>query len=220
MHGARLHDPKATRIEAYRRGMEAILRGAGQSFILGCNHPIWGSFGLIDGSRSSGDVKRTWDRWKKITRQNLSRNWQNGRLWWNDSDAVTLSGDLPEEEYQFHATAVYASGGMILSGDDLTTLPPARLAMLKKLLPPTGGAAAFDDGSLQIGRQQVGGLEMVSVFNPGDQPVTVSVRLAAPCEVTDHWTGKSLGRREGTLEVKDLPAHAARLYACKKLSTA
>ena len=39
MHGGRLHDPKATRIEAYRRGMEAVLRGAGDSFILGCNHP-------------------------------------------------------------------------------------------------------------------------------------------------------------------------------------
>jgi alpha-galactosidase len=60
MHGGRFHDVKATRIEAYRRGMEAILRGAENSFILGCNHPIWPSFGLIDGSRSSGDIKRTW----------------------------------------------------------------------------------------------------------------------------------------------------------------
>jgi len=32
--------------------MEAVLRGAGDGFILGCNHPIWPSFGLIDGSRS------------------------------------------------------------------------------------------------------------------------------------------------------------------------
>jgi alpha-galactosidase len=215
MHGARLHDPKATRIEAYRRGMQAILRGAGQSFILGCNHPIWGSFGLIDGSRSSGDVKRTWDRWKKIYQQNLSRNWQNGKLWWNDSDAVTLSGDLPAEEYQFHATAVYASGGMILSGDDLTTLPPPRLAMLKQLVPPTATAAAFDDDSLRVGRQRVRGQEMISVFNPTDAPLTLSVKLSAPCEVTDQWTGKPLGRKQGTLEVT-VPAHAARLYACRR----
>jgi len=59
MHGGRFHDPKATRVEAYRRGMEAVLRGAGDSFILGCNHPIWPSFGLIHGSRSSGDVSRS-----------------------------------------------------------------------------------------------------------------------------------------------------------------
>src|SRR6266480_1688390 len=41
MHGRRFHDPKATRIEAYRRGMQAIRRGSGDSFLLGCNHPIW-----------------------------------------------------------------------------------------------------------------------------------------------------------------------------------
>ena len=45
MHGGRFHDPRATRIEAYRRGMQAILRGAGDGFILGCNHPIWPSIG-------------------------------------------------------------------------------------------------------------------------------------------------------------------------------
>ena len=59
MHGGRFHDGKATRIEAYRRGMQAILRGAGSSFILGCNHPIWASLGLIHGSRSSNDIKRS-----------------------------------------------------------------------------------------------------------------------------------------------------------------
>ena len=56
-----------------------------------------------------------------------------------------LTGELPEDEFQFHATAIYATGGMVLSGDDLTKIPEPRLAMLKKLLPPTGVAAEFDD---------------------------------------------------------------------------
>ena len=47
-------------------------------FILGCNHPIWASLGLIHGSRSSNDIKRTWDRFKRPPVQNLKRNWQNG----------------------------------------------------------------------------------------------------------------------------------------------
>jgi len=33
--------------------MEAVRRGAGDAFLLGCNHPIWASLGLIHGSRSS-----------------------------------------------------------------------------------------------------------------------------------------------------------------------
>src|ERR1043165_2612777 len=58
IHGGHFHDPRATRIEAYRRGMQAILRGAGDSFVLGCNHPIWPSLGLIHGSRSSNEISR------------------------------------------------------------------------------------------------------------------------------------------------------------------
>jgi hypothetical protein len=88
---------------------------------------IWGSLGLVHGSRSSNDIKRDWKRFTTIARQNLGRNWQNGRLWWNDPDAVVLTGDLGEEEFRFHATSIYASGGMIPSGDDLTKIGPARL---------------------------------------------------------------------------------------------
>jgi alpha-galactosidase len=214
MHGGRFHDAKATRIEAYRRGMQAVLRGAEKSFILGCNHPIWPSLGLIDGSRSSADIKRTWAVFEKIARQNLSRNWQNGRLWWNDPDAVVLSGDLPENEFRFHATSVYASGGMTLSGDDLTKIPPDRLAMLRKLLPPTGIAAEFVDDSLRVGVTKLPGRQMVSVFNWSTAPQTLSFHLSEASHVTDYWTGEDLGRHTGEFIVKDIAPHSARLLSC------
>ena len=214
MHGGRLHDGNATRIEAYRRGMQAVLRGAQNSFILGCNHPIWGSFGLIDGSRSSADIKRTWKVFHDIGRQNLSRNWQNGRLWWNDPDAVVLTGDLPLNEFQFHATSIYASGGMLLSGDDLTKMPPDRLAMLQKLLPPTGVAAEFEDDSLRIGVTKLRDRRMVSLFNWDDTPQAFSFELPEASRVTDYWTGEDLGRHEGRFAVASIAPHSARLLAC------
>lgn len=207
MHGGRLGDPKATRIEAYRRGMQAVLRGAGDSFILGCNHPIWGSFGLIHGSRSSGDIKRTWDTFSKVARQNLYRNWQNGKLWWNDPDAVTLSGSMPETEYRFHATAIMASGGMVLSGDDLSTLPADRLAMLKKLLPPTGVAAEFEDESLKVGTVKLKDRTLVCVFNWDNEPAKIPVKLPRTGEVTDLWSGTAYGR-QSELEIPLKPHEA------------
>jgi alpha-galactosidase len=213
IHGGRFHDPKATRIEAYRRGMEAIIKGAGDSFILGCNHPIWPSFGLIHGSRSSGDIKRKWDVVKKTGQQNLSRAWQNGRLWWNDPDAVVLTGDLTEDEIQLHATVIYASGGMILSGDDLTKIPPKRLAMLKKLLPPTATAAEFEDESLRVGVVASGGKRVLCLFNWEDGKQTLSVKLPKPVRITDFWSGADLGKKEGTLRL-ELPPHSARLLIC------
>jgi alpha-galactosidase len=194
MPGGKLHDPKATRVEAYRRGMQAVLKGAGDSFILGCNHPIWPSFGLIHGSRSSGDVRRQWATFEKIARQNLSRNWQNGTLWWNDPDAITLSGSLPDEEYRFHATMGVAAGGLVLSGDDLTTLPAERLAMLKKMLPPTGVAAEFADESLREGIVRLKDRVLVCLFNWGPESETRKVRLPRTGAVTDLWSGREYGR--------------------------
>src|SRR5262249_55894755 len=176
--------------------------GAGDSFILGCNHPIWPSFGLIDGSRSSGDIKRVWTTFQRVARQNLSRNWQNGRLWWNDPDAVVLTGTLSDDEFQFHATSVYASGGMLLSGDDLTKIPAHRLAMLRKLLPPTGTAADFEDDSLQVGIVKRPDARMVCLFNWEDKPQTVSFRLPKASRITDFWSGAELGRHEGEFAVK------------------
>ncbi len=214
IHGGRFHDPKATRIQAYRKGMEAIRRGAGGSFILGCNHPIWPSLGLIDGSRSSGDIKRTWANFKTQARQTLNRNWQNGQLWWNDPDAVLLTGELSDQEFQFHATASYASGGMVLAGDDLTKIPAQRLAILQELLPPTGVAAEFQDDGLQTGFIRLKDHLMVCVFNWDDAPKTASFRMPRSAEIRDYWSGADLGRYSGTFEIKDMPPHSARLLLC------
>jgi alpha-galactosidase len=130
-----------------------------------------------------------------VARQNLSRDWQNGRLWWNDPDAVTLSGNMPDEEYRFHASAIMASGGMVLSGDDLSTLPAEKLAMLKKLLPTTGVAAEFEDERLKIGIVKLKDRTLVCVFNWANEPATIPVKLARAGQVTDLWSGATYGKQ-------------------------
>jgi alpha-galactosidase len=214
IHGGVHHDRKATRIEAYRRGMEAVRRGAGDAFILGCNHPIWASLGLVNGSRSSNDIKRTWARVAGTARQNLARSWQNGRLWWNDADALVLTGELTDDEIRFHATAVYASGGLVLSGDDLTRLDAARLAVLRRLLPPTGAAARFADDSLEVGLIERPGRLEACLFNRDAQPRKIGFDLPSECAVEDFWTGEDLGHHEGRFVVL-VPAHGARLLVCR-----
>jgi alpha-galactosidase len=196
--------------------MDAIRRGAGDSFILGCNHPIWPSLGLIHGSRSSNDITRSWDRIKSTARENLMRNWQNRGLWWNDPDAVVLTGDLTDEEFQFHATTIVASGGMVLSGDDLTTIPERRLAMLKKMVPPTGVAAVFTDDTLTVGHINLPPKRtLVCVLNWDDSPRTVTAQLmGSQPVVTDFWTGARLAPRENTITFTAMPPHSARLLDC------
>jgi alpha-galactosidase len=194
IHGGRFHDPRASRIEAYRRGMAAVLRGTRDRFVLGCNHPIWPSIGVIHGSRSSHDIRRDWKRVSDTARQNLSRNWQNGRLWWNDPDAIVLTGALSDDEFRFHATTIFASGGMILSGDDLTTITAPRLAMLKKLQPPTGRAARFADTAMQVGLVDLGDRQAHCLFNWGETDEHRQITLPRSQQVRDFWTDEDLGR--------------------------
>jgi len=217
------HDPKATRIEAYRRGMEAALRGAGDAFILGCNHPIWPSLGLVDGARSSNDLARNWTAIRDMGRQSLLRGWQNGRFWWNDPDCALLSSGMlmdisgktigkqamPWNEVLFHATVVHASGGMLLSGDDLPTLSPEALGVLRKLIPPTGKAADFSDETLAVGRTPKKGGEYLYLFNWGDAPVDRVVSLPGKVNLKNYWTGETLGTFEGEYRVPSLPPHSA-----------
>jgi alpha-galactosidase len=214
MHGGRFHDTRATRIEAYRRGMEAVRRGAGNAFLLGCNHPMWASLGLIHGSRSSNDIKRTWARVEGTARQNLLRNWQSGRLWWNDPDAVVLMGDLTEDQFLFHATAVYATGGMLLSGDDLTAITPARLALLRKLSPPTGVAARFADDSFRVGEAVLPDRRVFCLLNWGESPQTLSFSLRGPHRIREVWTDADLGRHPAGLVSQVLPGRTGRVYHC------
>ena len=228
------HDPKATAVEAFRRGMEAILRGAGKdSFVLGCNSPLWPSLGLIHGNRASLDILGTdWVNYSHTARLNFVRNWQNDRLWWNDPDCLRVSGKVDPAEMMFHATSLYASGGMILSSDDIPALPPERKAVLKKLAGVKGVAARFDnydltrpipgqarweavwgysDPSMQIGWMEFPDHRELALFNWQDQPLTLNVPLSGPSVITDLWTGEKLGEFTGVFTMKDMPKHSARL---------
>jgi alpha-galactosidase len=214
IHGGHFHDRRATRIEAYRRGMAAVLRGSRDGFILGCNHPIWPSIGVIHGSRSSHDIRRDWKRFSDTARQNLSRNWQNGRLWWNDPDAIVFTGELSEDEYRFHATVMYASGGMILSGDDLTTITPPRLAMLRKLQPPTAKAARFADVRMEIGEVDLDPQRRAyCLLNWNDQPRDLSIQLTRASRVRELWSDEDLGMKSGRLSIT-MPPRCGKVLIC------
>src|SRR5258707_3979770 len=51
----------------------------------------------------------------------------------------------------FQFQMAVAAGGLVLSGDDLSTLPGDRLEILKKMLPPAGVAAEFENERPRVG---------------------------------------------------------------------
>lgn len=212
IHGGYFYDKQATRVEAYRRGMEAVIKGSKDAFLLGCNHPLWPSLGLVHGSRSSMDIKRNWTVFERSGRENLYRAWQNGRLWWNDPDCLVLTGAMPANEFNFHAALLYATGGMLLSGDDLTKISPERLNVLRKAVPPTAKAAAFENTDFETGRVTTAGGQQVILLNWQSSPKKISVKLDKTYEVTDYWTGKVLGSFSGNFAL-ELAGHDGRVLS-------
>lgn len=227
------YDPSYTSIQAYRQGMEAILEGAGpDSFILGCNAPMWPSLGLVHGMRIANDILRTWSSFHDVAKENLRRNWQHQRIWINDPDCalfenlereqlepdgniVMTKSDLTDNEFIFLATFIKATGAMVLSGDKVVEMSEKSTALLKKLLPPSGVAAKFQDSSLTIGRVELQNKEMVFLFNWEDHPITLEVQIPSSknSRIEDFWTGEITAADQEIIQV-ELGKHEAKLLIC------
>ena len=225
LQGGSHYQPNASRIEAYRQGMAAVLRGCDdETVVLGCNAPIWPSFGLVTAMRTSGDIRRAWWSFKSLARQNLSRCWQNGTLWDSDPDCIVLTtdspwnikGDVTDNEWLFHATSIHAVGGFILSGDKAEHLHAKELGILKKLLNPTGQGARFTNTKLETGITDLGDTQYYYFFNWSDtETVDLSVSLVQLAELTDFWTDETLGRHETSYTVQQLSPRSARLIVAR-----
>lgn len=229
------HDKSKTAIEAYKLGMQAIIDTVGEdSFILGGNSPMWPSIGMVHAMRVTNDNYRSWSKFVRLVRECFPRNWQHGRLWINDPDTVLLKnkmvktvapdgsityseGTVPENEFAFNAAYTMASGGMVLSGDDVGDLTPKNIALLKKLLPPTGVAAEFDDNKNTLGRAVIDEQKTILyAFNLEEEAKAVSWQINGEVDVLDLFEDKHLGRFTDTVTFPALPPRSAKVLVCTK----
>ena len=217
IHDGIHYDTTATRIEAYRAGMKAILEACGSNtVILGCNDPLWPSLGLITATRTSNDVSRDWNSFQSTARENLMRAWQNGKLWYNDPDCLVLTTNndslvrLTKNEFLFHATVVHAVGGLMLLGDKYANLSAEQFNIIKKQLHPTGKGARFTNENFETGFTDMGNEQYYYFLNWDDKKtITLKMKLKGKSLLENYWDGTSLGIHDGTYEVKDLPPHSA-----------
>ena len=117
----RFYDQTATRLQAYRRGLEAIRRGTGpDAYISVCGGHYGGSIGIANSQRSGSDMRAYWcARTLKTFKQNILRTWMS-RLWHVDPDAFmarrpTDTGNrrLTDDEIRTCAINQYIGGGMV-----------------------------------------------------------------------------------------------------------
>ncbi len=143
-----LHDPKATRAQALRRGLEAIREGFGEDgFILGCTVPFGSAIGLVDGERIASDIAPYWAPDHPYfdeapTMPNCARNvlrhlYMDKRLWNNDPDTLLVRDDqtaLTENEVMLWREIIRLTGGMLLLGDNFLTLSESRQKLVEQIL--------------------------------------------------------------------------------------
>jgi alpha-galactosidase len=147
LEGGVYSDRGATRVEAIRRGLQAIREGFGNQFILGCTNVLGSGVGLVNGCRIGSDIGAFWkeegSQYKdtltmpNVCRNIINRSYMNRRLWLNDPDTHIARIDrntLSENEVRLWTTALWLVGGMLLLGDRFETLTPDRADLSRMLL--------------------------------------------------------------------------------------
>jgi alpha-galactosidase len=134
-------DPRVSRAERLRRGLDAVRGGAGdEAFVLGCGCPLGAAVGVVDGMRIGPDVAPRWDpdpgftgsgleptvpSTRNAVRSVLARAWMHRRYWLNDPDCLMArieDTELSAAERRTLAATIAATGGMVIFSDDLPSL--------------------------------------------------------------------------------------------------
>lgn len=240
------YDRRATRAQAYRRGLEAIRQGASDAFILGCGAPLGPSVGLVNAQRVGPDVAPYWrvpselapPDWPSASlpacenaiRNVLSRFWTHGRLWLSDPDCLLVRDSetaLSLDEVRSLATAIALSGGMVFLSDAMAKLPPERRQIAALLLPPYGHSAVpldvFEHSLPLFFRLAIERpfqrWWLLGVFQWEDESSEVRVPLPAePVHVFDLWQGCYFGVHQHEIRFSVMPPHSAKLLSLRPVA--
>jgi alpha-galactosidase len=147
------HDPRATRAERLRRGLEAIRTGAGaRAFLLGCGCPLGPAVGVVDGMRIGPDTAPWWQPLEiqripgieptvpagyNALRNTLARAWMHRRLWLDDPDCLlarSKDSKLTRDEVRALAASIAVTGGMAILSDDVPGLAAEERALARETL--------------------------------------------------------------------------------------
>ncbi len=230
------HDSSLTSVQAYRAAMRRIREVAGERFILGCGAPLLPSIGTVDGMRIGSDVANYWGRDRNADgpalsnalRATLARGWLHGSWWANDPDCVVVRAhdtQLTQDEVQAWAAVVALSGGMLFVGDDVSQLEPDRLALLSRLVPPSGRAADVAPPLAERMPQRLHlrvapDRSVVGIANWSDstvpavfEPSEFGLEISTAYHLFDQWSGAYLGCAAGPRPLPDLPTHSMHLLA-------
>lgn len=222
-------NPDMTAAEAYRAGLRVIRETIGPNrFLLGCWGTPWWGVGLLNGSRTGGDVWLAWEGIRPALQCTWESYWSHGTVWYADPDAVCVRPPLPLEQARVWATVVGLTGQATLASDKMYELPDERVELLRRILPASNArpmdlypAKQPDIVCLKV-NDEAGPRDVIGVFNWSNHERDIAVSQAdlglPPGDylIYDVWSRTLLGRfdRSTTLTI---PATACRVFCIRPI---
>ena len=122
----------------YRKTLDTIRAAIGPDrYLLGCwGIPLEGA-GIMNGSRTGGDVVLGWGGFHVALRPTMEYYYLHNIVWYCDPDVMLVRPPLTLDQARVWATLEGLTGQALMSSDRLTDLPADRVELLRRVYPAT-----------------------------------------------------------------------------------
>jgi hypothetical protein len=205
----------------YRKTLAPIRRVLGPDrYLLGCwGIPLEGA-GIMNGSRTGGDIVLGWGGFQVALRPTLQYMYLHNIVWYSDPDVLCVRSPLTLDQARVWATLQGLTGQALLTSDRLMDLSEERVELLRRVYPavdirpldlfPTERYKRIWD--LKINHQGRK-YDVVGVFNFGTEKVDrihlkwkeLGIADSHPVHVFDFWNKEYLGAWSEGMVVETAP---------------
>ncbi|HLP77401.1 MAG TPA: NPCBM/NEW2 domain-containing protein, partial [Candidatus Paceibacterota bacterium] len=122
----------------YRRTLDTIRQAIGPDrYLLGCwGIPLEGA-GIMNGSRTGGDIVLGWGGFQVALRPTLQYYFLHNIVWYSDPDVMLVRSPLTLEQARVWATLQGLTGQALMSSDRLMDLGEERVELMRRVYPAT-----------------------------------------------------------------------------------
>ena len=128
--------PSANSDSLYRSTLMSIRSAiGGNRYLLGCwGIPLQGS-GIMNGSRTGGDVVLGWSGFREALSTTMKWYFLHNFVWYCDPDVMLLRSPLSLDQARAWATLFGMTGQALMASDRLPDLPDERVEILRSVFP-------------------------------------------------------------------------------------
>jgi hypothetical protein len=133
-----MKSPSGDAAKMYRDTVSTIRDAIGpERYLLGCwGIPLEGA-GLMEGSRTGGDIVLGWGGFQVALRPTLEYFYLHNIVWYADPDVVLVRSPLTLDQARVWATLQGLTGQALMSSDRLMDLGEERVELLRRIYPAT-----------------------------------------------------------------------------------